>query len=299
MRRRNKGRAVNGMLLLNKRTGVSSNHALQEVKRLFSAAKAGHTGSLDPLASGVLPICFGQATKFSQFLLNTTKHYAVDIRLGIVTSTGDAEGKIVSESSVPTLTEPALERILKKFTGTIQQVPPMHSALKKDGVRLYEMARKGIVVERKPRSVTIFDLCVRQYSHPILSLNVHCSKGTYIRTLAEDIGKAIGCGAFVASLQRTKVADFDISDCCDLDQLNRVDSDQRSSYLLPLDRIVQTMPSVEFDNESVFYIRQGQAVLSSQAPATGWVRLYTQGHQFFGIGEVLPDQRVAPRRLIG
>lgn len=299
MRRRSKGRVVNGMLLLNKRSGVSSNHALQEVKRLFSAAKAGHTGSLDPLASGVLPICFGQATKFSQFLLNTTKQYIVDIRLGIATSTGDAEGEIISERSVPTLTESELQGLLKKFTGTIQQVPPMHSALKKNGVRLYELARKGIEVERKPRSVTIFDLSVEQYNCPILSLNVHCSKGTYIRTLAEDIGKTIGCGAVVASLKRTKVADFDISDCCELDQLNREDSDQRLSYLLPLDRIVQSMPSVEFDNESVFHIRQGQAVLSSQAPARGWVRLYTQSHQFFGIGEVLPDKTVAPRRLIG
>ncbi len=299
MRRRNKGRALDGMLLLDKRSGVSSNYALQEIKRLFGAAKAGHTGSLDPLASGVLPICFGQATKLSRFLLNTNKRYAVDIRLGIVTSTGDAEGDVVSESAVPVLCRLGIEQILDKFTGKVDQVPPMHSALKHDGVRLYELARKGIEVDRKPRSVTIFDLQVTGYNSPILSLNVHCSKGTYIRTLAEDIGAMIGCGAYVADLRRTAVADFYIADTCKLDRLKLMESDERLNYLMPLDRIVQFMPSVEFDNESVFFIRQGQAVLTSKAPATGWVRLYAEGQQFIGIGEVLTDQRVAPRRLIG
>ena len=299
MRRRKKGRAMDGMLLLDKRSGISSNGALQEIKRLFEAEKAGHTGSLDPLASGVLPICFGQATKLCRFLLNTNKRYSVDIRFGIVTTTGDAEGEVVCERSVPALCGQEIGQILDKFIGNVDQIPPMHSALKQDGVRLYKLARKGIEVDRKPRSVTIFDLQVTGYDCPILSLNVHCSKGTYIRTLAEDIGESIGCGAYVASLQRTAVADFEIFDTYNWDQLNLMEPEERLNCLLPLDRIVQFMPSVEFDNESLFFIRQGQAVSTKQAPAKGWVRLYAEGQQFIGIGEVLTDKRVAPRRLIG
>ncbi len=286
------------MLLLDKRSGVSSNHALQEVKRLFEAAKAGHTGSLDPLASGLLPICFGQATKLSQFLLNTSKRYSVDIRLGVSTTTGDAEGDIIARSTVPELNKLAIESILKKFTGELIQIPPMHSALKHDGVRLYKLARKGISVDRKPRQVTIHELMLVDYQEELLSLNVFCSKGTYIRSLAEDIGATIGCGGFVNRLQRTAVGDFDISAAIDLETLRlmRTDTD-RLNCLLPPDCAVQSMPLLEFSDESVFAIRQGRSVVMSKTSAEGLVRLYTQAQEFVGIGEVLSDQMVAPRRL--
>jgi len=298
MRRQFRGQVIDGMLLLDKRSGISSNHALQEVKRLFGAAKAGHTGSLDPLASGLLPICFGQATKLSQFLLNTDKRYSVDIKLGVSTTTGDAEGDIIARLIVPELNKLAIKSILKKFTGDIIQIPPMHSALKHDGVRLYELARKGISVKRKPRPVTIHELILVDYQEGLLRLNVYCSKGTYIRSLAEDIGATIGCGGFVNRLQRTAVGDFDISAAIDLETLKlmRTDSDRRN-YLLPPDRAVRSMPLLEFSDESIFAIRQGQTVLMSNTCAQGLVRLYTEAQEFVGIGEVLSDQKVAPRRL--
>lgn len=300
MRRRLKGRVIDGMLLLDKRSGVSSNHALQEVKRLLGAAKAGHTGSLDPLASGLLPLCFGQATKLSQFLLNTNKRYSVDIRLGVSTTTGDAEGEIIARSAVPELNKRTIESILKKFTGDITQIPPMHSALKHDGIRLYELARKGLSVDRKPRPITIHELMLVDYQEELLSLNVYCSKGTYIRSLAEDIGAVIGCGGFVHRLRRTAIGDFDISVAIDLETLKLMQTDtDRLNCLLPPDCVVRSMPLLEFSEESVFAIRQGQTVSMSKVRAEGLVRLYTEAQEFFGIGEVLSDQKVAPRRLFG
>lgn len=298
MRRRSKGQKLDGILLLDKRSGISSNHALQEIKRLMNAAKAGHTGSLDPLASGLLPVCFGQATRLSAFILETDKKYRVDIRLGLTTTTGDAEGEIKKKLPVPDLDDAALSGLLRQFTGPISQIPPMYSALKRDGVRLYEIARQGLEVERKPRTITIYNMDLLEYSGDKISLDVTCSKGTYIRTLAEDIGESIGCGGYVENLRRIGVGCFDIEHSWTIDRLQSLPVGHRSDQcLLPMDQAVANWPRLEFAEESVYCASHGQAVEVSGPPAEGWVRMYTQDSQFFGVGEVLPDQRIAPRKL--
>jgi tRNA pseudouridine55 synthase len=284
--------------LLDKRSGISSNQALQEVKRLFNAAKAGHTGSLDPLATGLLPICFGQATRLSGFLLDTSKAYQVDIRLGSTTTTGDTEGEVLEQKPIPVLDESVLEPVLSALTGNISQVPPMYSALKQKGVRLYELARKGIEVERKPRTITIYDLEFLAYSGDLLSLRVSCSKGTYIRTLAESIGEAIGCGAHIDSLRRTGVGQFRIENSWTIQGLQAATSEGReSACLLPIDQAVGEWPRLELSAESAWSASLGQSVLAPDKSTEGWVRMYAPDSRFLGMGEVLPDKRIAPRKL--
>lgn len=291
-------RAINGILLLDKSEGMTSNFALQKAKRLLRARKAGHTGSLDPIASGLLPICLGEATKLSGFLLNTDKQYRVRVRLGIITETGDTEGAIVETRPIPPLAEAAVETALTRFRGEILQVPPMYSALKHRGQRLYDLARQGIEVEREPRPVVIHSLRLEAFDGESIELDVHCSKGTYIRTLAEDLGLALGCGGHVETLRRTRVGDLDVQDAQTLDTLESLPEAERLQRVQPMDRIVADLPGVELNEELGFYIQKGQAVLVPKAPTTGWVRLYGRQSNFMGIGEVLDDGRIAPRRLI-
>ncbi|MGH8549149.1 MAG: tRNA pseudouridine(55) synthase TruB, partial [Methylococcales bacterium] len=287
-----------GILLLDKPSGISSNHALQQVKRLFSAAKAGHTGSLDPLASGLLPVCFGQATRLAAFLLDSYKDYRVEIRLGLNTTTGDAEGEVKQHRPLPDLDHEDLNAILTRFRGQISQLPPMYSALKRNGVRLYEYARNGIEVERSPRTVTISKLDLLAATCDRLTLQVACSKGTYIRVLAEDIGEALGCGGHVETLRRTGVGRFRSEDSWTIDRLRSLAPECRDERcLLPMDEAVGNWPKLEFAQDSVSDARQGRAVEASDPAAQGWVRMYTLDSRFFGVGEVLPDRRVAPRKL--
>lgn len=299
-RGRARGRAVSGILLLDKPLGLSSNHALQRVKRLFDARKAGHTGSLDPLADGMLPICLGDATKLSAFLLDADKHYVFRVRLGQTTATGDTEGEIVKERPTDGVTVDDINRTLPRFVGEIQQLPPMYSALKHQGKRLYELAREGVVVERQPRTVHVHALMLGTVELPEFELRVHCSKGTYVRTLAEDIGEALGCGAHVVALRRTGVGPYTDYPMYTMDELERVAAQGQSALdalLLPVDTALADWPEVRVSADSAFYLRQGQAVLVPKAPTSGWVRIF-HGDQFLALGEVQDDGRIAPRRLM-
>ena len=300
-RRRRKGRDVQGVLLLDKPLGETSNRALQRVKWLYRAQKAGHTGSLDPLADGLLPICFGAATKVSAFLLDADKRYRVRVRLGVTTTTGDSEGDVLESRPTDGVDESTLARALELFHGEIDQVPPMYSALKHHGERLYNLAREGIEVERKPRRVTIHDLRLLSAALPEFDLEVHCSKGTYIRTLAEDIGKALGCGAHVVGLRRTAVGPFGTEGMVDMTTLERTAEqgfDALDRLLLPVDSAIVDWPEVRLSADAAYYLKQGQAVLVPNAPTSGRVRLYSAASGFIGVGEILADGRVAPKRLI-
>ncbi|MGD2081660.1 MAG: tRNA pseudouridine(55) synthase TruB [Chromatiales bacterium] len=300
-RRRSKGRNIEGILLLDKPIGLTSNDALQRVKRLFNARKAGHTGSLDPLADGLLPVCFGAATKLSAFLLDADKRYRVRVRLGETTTTGDAEGEILDRRPVPELGEPELERVLAGFTGEIEQLPPMYSALKHKGERLYNLARRGIEVERTPRRILIHELRLLGVALPELELDVRCSKGTYVRTLAEDIGQALGCGGHVSALRRTGVGPYGDEDAVSMDRLEeraQVGTDALDALLLPVESALQDWPGIRLTADSAYYLRKGQPVLVPKAPTQGRVRLYDDQERFLGVGEILDDGRVAPRRLM-
>ncbi len=301
-RRRQKGRSVNGILLLDKPEGITSNEALQVVKHLYNARKAGHTGSLDPLASGLLPICLGEATKVSGFLLDADKHYRVRCRLGERTTTGDAEGEVVETRPVEGLSEGRLREVLAGFLGEIEQIPPMYSAVKHQGQRLYKLAREGKEVEREPRKVTIHRLELTGLEPPFFDIEVHCSKGTYVRTLAEDIGEALGCGAHVAALRRTGVGPYDGSHMIALEELRRLagsgDHAALDGLLLPIESALTQWPDVQLNNDAAFYVRQGQPVQVPHAPTSGWVRLYEGGGRFLGMGQILDDGRVAPKRLM-
>lgn len=290
-------RSLNGILLLDKHPGITSNGALQRAKWLLRAKKAGHTGSLDPIASGLLPICLGEATKLSGFLLNTDKRYWVRVRLGIATTTADIEGEVVETKPVPPLTTEIIEAALEGFRGDILQVPPMFSALKHQGQRLYDLARQGIEVEREARPVTIYELRLEAFDTTYLDLDVHCSKGTYIRTLAEDLGQALGCGGHVEILRRTAVGQFAISEAHTLETLESLTDADRPSLLLPMDRIVSDLPAIQLSDELAFYLRKGEAVLVPKAPTEGMVTLYAR-QNFLGVGEVLDDGRIGPRRLV-
>jgi tRNA pseudouridine55 synthase len=302
MGRRKNCRKVNGILLLNKPLGLTSNEALQQVKAIFGACKAGHTGSLDPLASGLLPVCFGMATKVSPFLLDSDKRYQVKVCLGVTTTTGDREGEVVETQSADAVTEQAVRDILPRFRGEIRQLPPMYSALKHKGERLYKLARKGIEVEREPRIVRIHSLTLDGCDLPEFELNVRCSKGTYVRTLAEDIGKALGCGGHVAALCRTRVGPYSMEQAVDMDTLKRIsESEGRTGLdrlLLPVDSAIQAWPDIHLSGDAAYYLRMGQAVLVPKAPTQGWVRLYSSGDEFIGIGRIQEDGRVAPKRLL-
>ena len=303
-RRKNKGRNVSGVLLLDKPLGDSSNHALQKVKRLFGAAKAGHTGSLDPLATGMLPICFGEATKISAFLLDADKRYRLKCQLGVSTTTGDAEGDVVDTQDVSCITEAAIKAVLSEFIGEIEQIPPMYSALKHNGERLYKLARQGIEVERKARSVTIYDIDYLSLSKDeqqrlILELEVSCSKGTYVRTLVEDIAKKLDCCAHITALRRLSVGPYE-GDMLTMEQLMALagqGNEALDDCLQPIDSGVAHWPDVQLGSDAAFYVRQGQPVMVPHAPTQGWVRIYDQG-QFLGLGEIQDDGMVAPRRMI-
>lgn len=297
-------RQINGILLLDKPLHLSSNGALQRVKRLFNAKKAGHTGSLDPLATGMLPLCFGEATKFSQFLLESNKRYAVIAKLGVQTTTGDTEGEVVATLPVPLLDETKLNAVLANFVGEIEQVPPMFSALKVQGKPLYELARKGIEVERKSRRITIFSLTLEKYDaeQNEVHLEVHCSKGTYVRTLVEDIGHKLGCGAHVKQLRRTIVTPYDNAKMYTLPELEDILA--ASGYeglnhcLLPIETSVETYPIVQLSTSAAFYLKTGQAVRTTLPTDSTLVRLVSEETGFLGMGEVLPDGRVKPHRLV-
>ncbi len=300
-RRRQKGRNVHGILLLDKPEGVTSNAALQTVKRLFFAKKAGHTGSLDPLATGLLPICLGEATKISAYLLDADKHYSVRIKLGETTTTGDAEGEVLESRPVGDLSRSELETAIRSFEGDIEQIPPMYSALKQDGVRLYKLARKGVTVDRPPRPVTIHKMTLQNLELPEFDMDVSCSKGTYVRTLAEDIGELLGFGAHVIKLRRTGVGPFQGDGMVTLETLEEQRERDRfgmDDLLLPLDYGLADMPKVDLVADSAYYLKQGQAVFVPNAPTDGRVRIYNQDGLFLGIGEVQDDGKVGPKRLI-
>lgn len=302
MARKRRGRPVNGILLLDKPQGVTSNGALQVAKRMFAAAKAGHTGSLDPLATGMLPICFGEATKFSQFLLDADKCYRVTAKLGVVTETGDSDGDVVSRRDVD-VSLAQLETALEPLRGDIEQIPSMYSAIKHQGKPLYELARQGIEVERKPRPVTIYRLELLDFRGDEVDLEVECSKGTYIRSLVEDLGEALGCGAHVIMLRRLSAGPYPAERMLTLDQLGLLKEqggfEKIDELLLPLSTAVADWPAVKLGDDAAFYLMKGQAVMASDRPRSGWVSLYqATGDRFLGVGEVQEDGLIAPRRLV-
>ena len=300
-RRRQRGRPVNGILLLDKPLGQSSNHALQRVKRLFDARKAGHTGSLDPLADGMLPICLGDATKLSAFLLDADKYYQFRVRLGETTATGDTEGEVLTRRSTEEVDVDKIKSVLSQFVGPIDQLPPMYSALKHQGKRLYELAREGVEVEREPRRVMIHRLELGEIDLPEFELQVHCSKGTYVRTLAEDIGEALGCGAHVTALRRTGVGPYTAYPMYDMPTLEAAAEEggqpALDRLLLPIDTALGDWPEVRVGADAAFYLKQGQAVLVPKAPTEGWVRVY-QADEFIAVGQVQDDGKIAPKRLM-
>ncbi|WP_288363992.1 tRNA pseudouridine(55) synthase TruB [uncultured Spongiibacter sp.] len=308
MGRRRKGRAVSGILVLDKPLERSSNSAMIVARAIYKAAKAGHTGALDPLASGVLPICFGEATKFSQYLLDADKVYRTTVVLGEQRSTGDAEGEVVAILDASRLSEADVEAVLPDFRGEILQVPPMHSALKKDGKPLYELARKGVEVEREARPVTISRLELEGFrpgARAEVDLLVHCSKGTYIRSLAEDIGAALAVGGYVSALRRVQAGPFDESQALDFETLqplrDREAFDELDALLLPLDTALSHIPAARLGEVAAGFLRNGQAVFVPQLPAGELFRLYEttpSGPVFMGLGELLADGRITPRRLL-
>ncbi|MFI4941399.1 MAG: tRNA pseudouridine(55) synthase TruB [Burkholderiales bacterium] len=290
-----KRRHLDGILLFDKPLELSSNNALQKARRLFHAEKAGHTGTLDPLATGLLPICFGEATKFSNALLDADKTYRALLRLGQTTSTGDAEGEILSEHPV-NVTQAEVDAVLERFRGEIQQLPPMHSALKHQGKPLYEYIRKGETIERELRSVVIHELKLNFFSGNEMDITVRCSKGTYIRTLAEDIGAALGCGAHLIGLRRTAIAHFDLRNAHTLQQLAAMTEAGRDACILPLESLIPDMPKLQLDSEQLKRLAQGQRLALDTGLPDGKVNL--QGpHGFIGVG-VLQGRRLAPDRLL-
>lgn len=289
---------VHGILLLDKPIGMSSNQALQRVKRLFHAKKAGHTGSLDPLATGLLPICLGEATKYSRFLLDSTKFYQVVAKLGIKTTTLDAEGEVTLERPVPTLFPQQLAAILAEFRGDIEQIPPMHSALKQQGQPLYKLARQGVNVERPPRPVTLYELTMVNQVADEITLNVNCSKGTYIRTLVDDIGERLGCGAHVQQLRRLGVGGFNAGQMITLTELAALaETGELASRLLPVDAAVTSLPTLALTALEASSLYKGQRVLCPSLGVSGWVSLRLD-NQFMGVGEVDDQGVLIPRRLV-
>lgn len=286
---------VDGVLLLDKASGMTSNDALQKARRLFSAAKGGHTGTLDPMATGLLPLCFGEATKFSADLLDADKTYEADVKLGITTDTGDAEGQVLTNAAVTTSIAD-VERLLPRFTGPIKQIPPMHSALKRDGRPLYELARQGIEVEREARDVTIHALDMLGLEGDVLRLRVSCSKGTYIRVLAADIGQALGCGAHLTALRRTRVGDLVLERSVTLSQLELQDEVQRGTHLLPVDALLQSLPAVHLAAAEANRFSHGNPV-TLPTGLLGKIRVYAEG-RLLGVGEPGPGSLLWPKRLV-
>lgn len=294
-------RQVHGVLVLDKPRGFSSNAALQKVRWLLNAEKAGHTGSLDPLATGVLPLCFGEATKFSQYLLDADKGYSTVAQLGVTTTTGDAEGEVL-ERRAAAVDEAAIQAALPAFRGQIEQIPPMYSALKRDGQPLYKLARAGEVVEREARSVTIARLELLALQEDRATLEVACSKGTYVRTLVEDLGARLGCGAHVAELRRTQAGPFGLAQAISLEELEAAHAEGGSEaldrFLLPVDSGLEHWPLVQLTQHSAYYWLHGQPVRAANAPKFGLMRVQDDQGRFIGIGEIDDEGQVAPRRLI-
>ena len=286
---------VDGVLLLDKPLGLTSNDALQKARRLFSAAKGGHTGTLDPLASGLLPLCFGEATKFSADLLDADKTYEAVIKLGVTTDSGDAEGTVIATAAVD-VSEDDVFRVLPQFTGAIRQVPPMHSELKRNGRPLYELARQGIEVERESRMVTIHAINCLSFGDDSLTLRTACSKGTYIRVLAADIGQALGCGAHLAGLRRTRVGDLDLGAAVTLAQLEALDEAGRAGCLQPVDTLLRSLPAATLEGDAAERFRHGNPV-DLPAGLSGKIRVYVDG-RLIGVGEPAPDGRLWPKRLV-
>lgn len=289
-------RRVDGVLLLDKPGGMTSNSALQGARRLFSAAKAGHTGTLDPLATGLLPLCFGEATKFSADLLEADKTYEADLLFGTTTDTGDAEGEVV-ESRPVSFSRADLESALLRFIGAIEQIPPMYSALKRDGRPLYELARQGVEVERAARAVTIHELALLGHAHDRCRLRVCCSKGTYVRTLAADIGELLGCGAHLTALRRTAVGPLRLSDALTLDAIAVFAEERRGELLLAPDALLQSLPAVELDATAMERFMHGNPVAISTAIVPGKCRVYGGG-RLLGVGDVDAPGELKPRRLV-
>lgn len=300
MNRARERRAVHGIVLLDKPVGITSNMALQRVKRLFNATKAGHTGNLDGPASGLLPVCLGEATKVTPYLLDADKEYVARIAFGTRTTTADAAGEVIESRPVPALDVDAVDGALRRFLGEIEQVPPMYSALKHRGERLYRLAAQGVTVERKARTVTIHAIERLALGASELEIRVRCSKGTYIRTLAEDIGGALGTVAHLLALRRTRVAPFGIEDAHALDELERraaAGMQALDAVLIAMDLALPQLAAVQFSRDSAYYVRTGQAVRTAGA-AAGLLRMYDEEGRFMGIGERIEDGRVAPRRLV-
>lgn len=301
-RPRKRGRDIHGVFLLDKPQGMSSNDVLQKVKRIFQANKAGHTGALDPLATGMLPICLGEATKFSQFLLDSDKRYLVTAKLGERTDTSDAEGEIVETREV-NVTESDILATLEQFRGDILQVPTMFSALKHNGKPLYEYARAGITIEREARPITIFELNFIEYNAPFLTLEVHCSKGTYIRTLIDDLGEVLGCGAHVTMLRRTSVANYPIDKMISYADLQKLAENQPLAeldcHLLPMDTAVSNLTKINLTEQQTKAVGFGQRVrFDNPNQIYGLVRLYSDNAQFLGVAEVTCDNVIRPNRMI-
>lgn len=286
---------------MDKPAGISSNDVVQQAKRLFGAQKVGHTGSLDPLATGVLPLCFGEATKFSQYLLDANKTYWTRIRLGVSTETGDADGEVIAQVDATAITQTQVSDALEHFVGEIEQIPSMYSALKHQGQPLYKLARQGIEVERAPRTVTIYSAELLQFAEAYIELRVHCSKGTYIRSLAEDLGAALGCGGHVSALRRLAAGPYAEAQAVTLEQVSEIgDPQEMDALLLPVASAVSSWPSVRLHEDTAHYVRQGQPVQVAHAPTDGWVQIFESAEEdrFLGVGEVLTDGRIAPRRLV-
>ncbi|EGR0167919.1 tRNA pseudouridine(55) synthase TruB [Vibrio alginolyticus] len=308
MARRRKGRPINGVILLDKPTGISSNDALQKVKRIYFAEKAGHTGALDPLATGMLPICLGEATKFSQFLLDSDKRYRVIAKLGERTNTSDSDGEVVETRPVD-VTLDKLKACIDQFRGESDQVPSMFSALKYQGKPLYEYARKGIEVPRESRKITVYEIVLHRFEGDEVEMEVHCSKGTYIRTIVDDLGEMLGCGAHVTMLRRTGVAKYPYENMVTLEQLNelleqahreeRAPRELLDPLLLPMDTAVEDLPEVNLVPELADMVQHGQPVQVFGAPTEGSLRL-TMGEErlFIGVGEMNEDGKIAPKRLV-
>jgi len=286
------------MLLIDKPQGLSSNEALQRAKRLLNARKAGHTGSLDPLATGLLPLCFGETTKISSFFLEADKEYQVTIKLGSETTTGDSQGAVVRQAPV-NVDINQINEALTQFRGEYEQVPPMHSALKLNGQPLYKLARKGVKVERRPRKVHVYALILNHWEGDVMKLTVTCSRGFYVRTLAEEIGKLLTCGGHVVQLRRTKVGIFDLTRVVTLDQLELIISPrEREQLLMPTDTALINLPKVILSANIAVYLCQGQSVRVPQLPPNqSMVRVYSENEQFLGIGEVTKEGEITPKRL--
>lgn len=300
-------RHADGVLVLDKPIGLSSNKALRRVQRLFGAAKAGHTGSLDPLASGLLPLCFGEATKLSRFLLEAHKTYRTKIRLGVSTDSGDAEGKVQEVRQTTGLSRAQIEAALKTFEGELQQIPPMHSALKHQGQPLYKLARKGIEIERKPRPIQVLHNKLRRFEEDWIELDIQCSKGTYIRGIARDLGEMLGCGGHVCSLRRLALGPYSEDDMVDLETLEAVSSrygqDALAPYLKPISSMTPEWPEICLAPADAQKLLLGMPVISPSPHRPGWVRLSHKTEaaetlKFLGIGEILDDGKIIPRRLI-